>query len=300
MLLVHSYFLFSMDPVNFRQIFMQETLSSSTLQTLLPDIIKLAQEAGSAIMEIYQDTDLGTTEKEDKSPLTNADLASHQTIVTGLQTLTPEIPILSEEAKALPYDHRQTWSTFWLVDPLDGTKEFIQRNGQFTVNIALVKGGSPVLGVVYAPAIEVSYWGVQEYGAFKQEGEKEAVRIQTREYPAATIKVVASRSHAGAETEAFLTKLQAAYADKSVELMSMGSSLKLCLVAEGAAHLYPRFGPTMEWDTAAAQSVVEQAGGKVTNLQGDPLQYNKENLLNPFFMVAGQSVQDLWPHLIDT
>jgi 3'(2'), 5'-bisphosphate nucleotidase len=276
---------------------MQNTISPETLQTWLPDVIKLAQEAGSAIMAIYQDADLGTTQKEDKSPLTNADLASHQTIVKGLQGLTPEIPILSEEAKALPYEERRTWPAFWLVDPLDGTKEFIQRNGQFTVNIALVQGGSPVLGVVYAPAIKVSYWGAQGYGAFKQEEEKEAVRIQTRAYPEATITVVASRSHAGPETEAFLQKLQAAYADKSVELISMGSSLKLCLVAEGVAHLYPRFGPTMEWDTAAAQAVVEQAGGRVTNLQGDPLQYNKENLLNPFFMVAGQSVKDLWPHL---
>lgn len=272
-------------------------MTSLPLQTLTPDLLKLAVEAGQAIMAIYNQGEVEVSQKEDQSPLTLADLASNQVIVTGLKDLSPQLPILSEESKTVPYEDRQSWSQFWLVDPLDGTKEFIKRNGEFTVNIALVENGSPVLGVVHAPAINTTYWGISGVGAFKQTpADSTPQPLTTRFYPEPLLKIVASRSHAGAETEAFLEKLKAAQGD--LEVVSIGSSLKLCLVADGSAHLYPRFGPTMEWDTAAAHCVVEQAGGQVTNMQGEPLHYNKSDLLNPFFMVAGQAVAEIWPNWV--
>jgi len=240
-------------------------------------------------MDIYAQTDLGTTYKADDSPLTRADMVSHHLILNALQTLEPKLPVLSEESKARPYEERQQWSAFWLVDPIDGTKEFIKRNGEFTVNIALVVNGVPELGVVYAPALHTTYSAAQGVGAFKQTSEMNSITIRTTEKQESgtALKVVASRSHAGPETESFLANLKQSVGE--VETLSVGSSLKLCLVAEGVAQLYPRFGPTMEWDTAAAQCVVEQAGGAVSDLQGQRLHYNKPNLLNPYFMVSGVS-----------
>ncbi len=266
---------------------MSPTITDSDLQTLVPELIQTAERAGSAVLEVYNRTDLDVTYKEDDSPLTQADLASQEVIAQSLQQLTPDIPILSEESKAAPFEVRKDWTTFWLVDPLDGTKEFVKRNGEFTVNIALVQGGTPRFGVVHAPVLGTTYWAASPLGAFKiKDGAREAIHVTphtsepTSEGP---LKVVTSRSHAGEETEALLERLEA-YAP--IERLSIGSSLKLCLVAEGAAHLYPRFGPTMEWDTAAAQCVAEVAGATVGGLDGQRLRYNKENLLNPYFVVS--------------
>jgi len=248
---------------------------------LVEDIKALAHKAGEAILGVYSSADFGTTFKEEGSPLTLADKAANEIIVAGLKRLTPDVPVLSEESKAAPYEERKAWDRLWIVDPLDGTKEFIKRNGEFTVNIALVEDGSPVLGVVYAPVLKTTYYGAKGMGAFRQkDGEPE--RISVADYSAGgPLKVVASRSHRGEELDRFLERVG------DHEVLSMGSSLKFCLVAEGSAHIYPRLGPTMEWDTAAAQSVVEAAGGQVTTLDGVALGYNREDLLNPYFMVTG-------------
>ena len=235
-------------------------------------------------MEIYRSGTLGETSKADSSPLTLADMAAHRTIIDALNRLTPGIPILSEEAATVPYLERSQWTQFWLVDPLDGTKEFIKRNGEFTVNIALIEHGEPVLGVVYAPALDVCYYGTRGTGSFVQRGNSSAqaitVKPHIRHEP---IKVVASRSHSDIRTETFLNQLG------EYQCISMGSSLKLCLVAEGAAHFYPRLGPTMEWDTAAAHAVVNSAGGMVRSLMGEELRYNKADLHNPEFLVFPSS-----------
>jgi 3'(2'), 5'-bisphosphate nucleotidase len=257
---------------------------------LLKDVVRIAHEAGEQILAIYQTADFNVDFKADDSPLTKADLASHHHIVKALGRLTPTVPILSEESKALPYQTRAAWKNFWLADPLDGTKEFIKRNGEFTINIALIKGAKPVLGVVHVPVLKETYWALEGQGAYKLEGASTR-KLQANLKAVSPLKIVASRSHAGPETEAFLNNLSSDY---STEVVSKGSSLKLCMVAEGAADLYPRLGPTMEWDTAAAQAVVEQAGAVVTTLEGEPLRYNKENLLNPFFMVSAPSTAALW------
>jgi len=247
---------------------------------LLSGIVELARLAGESIMEVYRSGDTGVTSKADDSPLTLADLASHRTIVAGLKRLTPELPILSEEAAEIPYAARKQWTVYWLVDPLDGTKEFIKRNGEFTVNIALVENGVPILGVVYAPVLDVCYYAARGMGALVQRGNGEARLIKVQHHQDyAPIKVVASRSHSDARTAALLEQLG------DHLCISMGSSLKLCLVAEGAAHVYPRLGPTMEWDTAAAHAVVNEAGGSVCDANGQELNYNKEDLHNPEFFV---------------
>ncbi|MCJ2544455.1 3'(2'),5'-bisphosphate nucleotidase CysQ [Thermostichus vulcanus] len=271
---------------------MFNNLEESELADWLPRIACLSEAAGRAILQIFQQEQVQVSAKADQSPLTEADLASHHLILRGLQDLTPEIPVLSEESSGIPYAERQHWRRFWLVDPLDGTKEFIKRNGQFTVNIALVEEGIPVLGVVHAPVLALTYTAAQKLGAYKGE-----TRIRTRTYSEGSLKVVASRSHANPETEQFLSRLQTRYGP--LEVSSLGSSLKFCLVAEGSAHLYPRLGPTMEWDTAAAQCVVEQAGGSVTTLGRDPLRYNKPDLHNPPFVVAAQDAAWLWQDLIE-
>ena len=260
------------------------------MRELLADVTRIAREAGHAILQIYHQVDMQVDFKTDNSPLTQADLASHQHIVTSLQALTPDIPVLSEESQEVAASTRQSWQTFWLVDPLDGTREFVQRNGEFTVNIALISGHRPVLGVVYVPVLELTYWAADGHGAFKVVGE-DTLQLQANSVLSRPLHVVASRSHAGPATEAFLHNLQHDYA---LEVVSKGSSLKLCMVAEGSADLYPRLGPTMEWDTAAAQCIVAQAGGQVTTLDNTPLQYNKANLLNPFFMVSSPATASLW------
>ena len=252
---------------------------------LLEGAVDIARRAGDAIVEVYGSMDPGVTYKKDDSPLTQADLASHRVIVEGLARLDTSIPILSEEGAERAYGERQAWDRFWLVDPLDGTKEFIKRNGEFTVNIALIEGGAPILGVVYAPVVGRTYAGVFGEGAWRQddgpEGAGERRPIQASGTSGRGLAVVASRSHGSEHQGAFLGVLG------EHELVSMGSSLKLCLVADGTADVYPRLGPTMEWDTAAAHAVVRAAGGRVLAFTGQALQYNKENLLNPFFIVLG-------------
>ncbi len=250
---------------------------------LLKTVVGVAWKAGEAIDEVYQQAqDFEVSSKTDNSPLTAADLASHRIIVSELESSTPEIPILSEEGASRPFEERRGWRSFWLVDPLDGTKEFIRRNGEFTVNIALIEDGRPVLGAVYAPVLRRTYSGILGEGAWRQDENRDAVPISAAGTGEAGLAVVASRSHAGPLLSSFLSALP------DHRLVSMGSSLKLCLVAEGAADLYPRLGPTMEWDTAAAHAVVAAAGGEVTDFDARPLRYNKENLLNPHFIVLGR------------
>ena len=252
-----------------------------TLPLPLDDLLRLAREAGAAILSIYN-TDFEVERKADNSPLTEADLASHRTIVSTLERLTPEIPVLSEESANIPFETRRGWTRYWLIDPLDGTKEFVKRNGEFTVNIALVEGDRPTAGVVYAPVLDRLYYGTAGDGAWRQDGDSAARQIQVAAHLRQPAKVAGSRSHAGESLKRFLANLG------EHELVSMGSSLKLCLVAEGVADLYPRLGPTSEWDTAAAQAVVEAAGGRVTTLDMAPLRYNtKDSLLNPEFFVFG-------------
>ena len=258
--------------------------SNAELALLLNEIVQLARSAGAAIMQVYRSEEFGATSKADNSPLTLADLAAHNCIVAGLSKLASGYPILSEEDANIPYAVRSKWTHFWLVDPLDGTKEFIKRNGEFTVNIALIEDGVPVLGVVYAPVLDVCYYAARGNGAFVQRGDQAAKSIKAVAHKAgAAIKVVASRSHSDARTEALLHKLG------EHECISMGSSLKLCLVAEAAAHFYPRLGPTMEWDTAAAHAVVNEADGMVCDISEQPLRYNKEDLHNPEFLVLAKT-----------
>jgi 3'(2'), 5'-bisphosphate nucleotidase len=243
-------------------------------------IIGIAEDAGRAVMEVYSGTDFNTTYKEDRSPLTLADTASHKIITEQLKALDPALPVLSEESVAVPYEERRHWKAYWLVDPLDGTKEFIKRNGEFTVNISLIEDNAPVLGVVSAPSLGVTYYASSGEGAFKKEKDKGGVKIGVRQRREGGLRIVSSRSHGSEALARFLAKIGPA------EHIGMGSSLKLCLVADGTAHLYPRFGPTMEWDTAAAQCIVEEAGGLVTDTSGKRLPYNKDDLHNSDFIVS--------------
>jgi 3'(2'), 5'-bisphosphate nucleotidase len=253
------------------------------LQPVLGQLLDISRRAGLAILEWY-DGDMGITQKKDDSPLTRADLASHKLISSELERLWPEIPVLSEESADIPWATRKKWSQYWLVDPLDGTKEFINRNGEFTVNIALIRDHQPVLGVVHVPVTDTSYFGAVGTGAWRQTGTREADVITVRRPAAGTAVIVGSRSHANPDLSRQLEKLG------SHELVSMGSSLKFCRIAEGLADFYPRTGPTCEWDTAAAQAVVEAAGGKVVKADGTALGYNgKESYLNPYFFVFGDA-----------
>lgn len=261
------------------------------MKTWLAEVRHIAEEAAEVILEVYLSEDLQVSVKEDFSPLTQADLASHRCIVAGLEGMAPDLPILSEESQGITYDERRHWDTFWLVDPLDGTKEFLRRNGEFTVNIALIHGHRPVLGVVHIPVSGHTYWAAEGEGAFRSISGK-TVPLRAAQAVGQPVKVVASRSHGSTPTVAFLDKMAR---EHDLEIVSKGSALKLCMVAEGEAELYPRLAPTMEWDTAAAQCVVEQAGGHVTTLANEPLQYNKADLLNPFFMVASPAVSAIWP-----
>jgi len=257
-------------------------LASKPLETLLPGVLDLARAAGRAISTIYGRTDLGIETKADQSPLTAADRAAHEVIVAGLARLSPAVPVWSEESAAIPWAARQPWREFWLVDPLDGTKEFIKRNGEFTVNIALVRGHAPVLGVVHAPALGRDYYGYAGGGAYRSDegGPGRPIRVRSPAVP--PVRVAGSRSHRGSSLDDILARL----GDHT--LLSMGSSLKFCLVAEGEADFYPRLGPTSEWDTAAAQAVLEAAGGTVLDLEGQPLRYNtRSEVLNPHFVASG-------------
>ena len=253
------------------------------------DVARLCERAGRAILEIYDDPDgFDVERKDDGSPLTRADLAAHRILVDGLRALTPDVPVLSEESGDVPYAERAAWTRYWLVDPLDGTKEFVKRNGEFTVNVALIEvrdgAGVPVAGVVHVPVTGATYAGGEGLGAWRQaDGTREP--ISTEPPGDGPVRVVASRSHRNPATDAFIAGLEARFGP--VETASSGSSLKLCRVAEGAAHYYPRAAPTMEWDTAAAHAIVAAAGGVVWRYgTREPLRYAKRNLLNPHFLVA--------------
>lgn len=255
----------------------------SQIDSLLQDIVALSKQAGEQVLEIYaqQDTQI-IIKKSDQSPLTIADLMSHQIISTKLQQLTPDVPILSEESANIAFTERQCWTQYWLIDPLDGTKEFIAKNDEFTINIALIEKHQPVLGVVYAPALQTCYFATFEQGAFKQVKNEAPQLLHTKPYQSGKIKVTASRRHGSEALENFLQKLP------EYLIIQRGSALKCCLVAEGQADIYPRLAPTSEWDIAAAQCIVEAAGGAVIDRQGNQLRYNtKAALENPSFLVVG-------------
>jgi 3'(2'), 5'-bisphosphate nucleotidase len=248
--------------------------------------LDVAKHAGRRIMEVY-DAGFNVAQKNDQTPLTEADMAAHHAIEEGLRALTPDLPVLSEEAAQIPFAERRQWHRYWLVDPLDGTREFIRRNGEFSVNIALIDDDRPVLGIVYAPVLGLCYFACRGGGAFKQEALEKPVPIWARPYDGGCVVVAGSRSHRGKAMERFLSHLS------EYECIPLGSALKSCLVAEGKADVYPRLGPTSEWDTAAAQCVLEEAGGHLTDTHMRPLRYNtKDSLLNPHFFAYGASEVD--------
>lgn len=265
------------------------------MDELLLKAIRAAYEGGKEILDVYS-SDFAVEHKDDKSPLTLADKRAHTAIVAILNDT--DIPVLSEEGRSIPYEERKNWQKLWVVDPLDGTKEFVKRNGEFTVNIALVENGKPVMGVIYVPVKDEMFFGDLSSGAYKVYDYKalesaglDELKAQGKKLPEGSLNgkyiIVASRSHMSPETEAFVNEKRQQHSE--VEMVSAGSSLKLCMVAEGKAHVYPRFAPTMEWDTAAGQAVAEAAGCTVTQQDGTtPLAYNKEDLLNPWFIVNGE------------
>ncbi|WP_424947701.1 3'(2'),5'-bisphosphate nucleotidase CysQ [Candidatus Spongiihabitans sp.] len=265
------------------------------MKRLLEKTLDIAIEAGQQILSVYE-TEFEVEIKEDGSSVTLADQRAHELIEGALQKLDAIIPVMSEESSQEVFDERVNWRKFWLVDPLDGTKEFIKRSGEFTVNIALIENGAPILGVVHAPARDISHFAATGVGAFKQEGNQSMSAIKVREMRANGAIMVASRSHSGAEVARFRHNLEQAVGH--VEVASMGSSLKICLVAEGGADIYPRLRPTCEWDTAAAQCVLEVAGGQITDLNGQRLKYNKPDILNPWFLASGDKSID-WTQYLD-
>lgn len=252
------------------------------LAGLLPEIKTIAETAGEAILKIYR-TDFEVQHKDDDSPLTQADLAAHRVIMSGLKKLTPDIPRLSEEGAKIPFSERGNWQRYWLIDPLDGTREFVKKNGEFTVNIALIENGKPTLGVVHAPDSDQSWYAAHDVGAFKMQAGKER-RITTVAADTNKPRILVSKSHRGELVDALLDKLS------DYTAVSVGSSLKFCVIAEGGADFYPRLGLTSEWDTAAGHAVVTAAGGRVTHTDGSDLSYNqKESLLNPHFLAFGDT-----------
>lgn len=256
------------------------------LKSFIEPIVALAEDAGRAILEVYS-TNFEVQSKADESPLTQADLASHYCIVEGLEQLTPGLPIISEESGLPDFEERRRWDRYWLIDPLDGTKEFVNRNGEFTVNIALIENNRPVFGVVHVPVHHKTYVGCENVGAERRNGDRPPEPIRVAAASRDPVRVVGSRSHRGASLDAYLEGLG------KHDMVPMGSSLKFCVIAEGGADLYPRLGPTSEWDTAAAQAVVEQAGGSVVTLDGKPMTYNaKSDMLNPYFFVIGAADRD--------
>jgi 3'(2'), 5'-bisphosphate nucleotidase len=262
------------------------------LVTVTAQACELARQAGEKIMCFYEGG-AAVTWKKDASPLTSADSASHDFLMEALRSLTPEIPVISEESDEVINGFVAAGSSFWLVDPLDGTKEFIKGTHDFTVNLALIEAGQPVMGVVYAPARNLIYYGSRNSGSWRKAGHELVTRVSTRRADASRLSVVASKDHAGPLVSTMLARLT------SPDLQSIGSSLKFCLVAEGKADLYLRDLPTMEWDTAAGQCVVEAAGGGVYSLDGKLLRYGKPNLRNPAIMTVGD-VQYDWSALISS
>ena len=262
--------------------------ASSSIQIDVKGLLNIVQEAGKQVLEIYNsdEENWDVSAKDDNSPLTKADKVANDYICEQLKAQYPDIPIISEENKEIPYDERKQYEVFWLVDPLDGTKEFIKRNGEFTINIALVQGGEDKAGILSAPALGRIYYAAKGEGAFywDENNDKHKLAVNNFSLNDKGLRIVSSRSHMNEETQQFIDQLE------EPELVSMGSSLKFMLVAEGKADIYPRIGPTMEWDTGAAQAIVEEAGGKVLNYEDQqPLRYNKEDLHNPWFVVYGKT-----------
>jgi 3'(2'), 5'-bisphosphate nucleotidase len=250
---------------------------------MIESVLEIAAKAGEAILEIYRQ-DFSVETKSDNSPLTQADKNANAVIVEGLKKIAPSIPVISEENKLTAYAERKDWTQCWIVDPLDGTKEFIKKNGEFTVNIALVEHGEPVLGVVHVPAQGITYYAEKSKGSYKlQDGNR--IKLKIRELAVdGTLKIVGSRSHQTPELLEYVEQQKKNYG--RVDFVAAGSSLKFCLVAEGIADVYPRLGPTMEWDTCAGQIVATEAGAEVLRYDTmQPLRYNREDLLNPFFIV---------------
>jgi len=250
---------------------------------LIKEVVQISKHAGESILDIYNNSSLDYQLKEDRSPLTEADIGSHKIIVKRLRKLTPKLPILSEEESDIPFSVRSKWNQYWLVDPLDGTKEFIKKNGEFTVNIALIKNGRPILGVIFVPATNEVFYGFKE-GSFYIKGDCDEKKIKVAKKYEEQIRVVSSRSHPSNELSSFLKKI------KNTKTLSIGSSLKFCMIAAGKADIYPRFGPTSEWDTAAGHAIVKFAGGNIMTMKKEELIYNqKESLLNPNFIVSNNS-----------
>ncbi len=266
---------------------MEKTIDQHRIRTLIQALVPVSREAGNAILEIYNSPNLDIQNKADSSPLTKADIASNRIICDALKRLSPEIPIISEENEDLPYSERRKWEYCWIVDPLDGTKEFIKHNGEFTTNIGLVNNHEVIAGVVFIPVFDEMYYAIKGEGAFKIVGNKteklSAIEFNRKEKG---LKVICSRSHLNEKTEAFIKDLF------EPELIAKGSSLKFLSIAQGHAHLYPRMAPTMEWDTCAAQIILEEAGGNVfvEGKQNQVVRYNKEDLLNPYFIAKGKEV----------
>lgn len=254
--------------------------ASMDLAQLLKAIVELAEEAGAAILDVYSDDNFSVSYKSDESPLTMADKRSHEIIEKRLSVLTPAIPAVSEESEMPSWETRKHWQDFWLIDPLDGTKEFVSRNGEFTVNIALLMNQKPVLGVMYAPALKVAYYAYRGGGAFKRNPHGDVQSIKVSDYRAGLV-VAASRSHDRDKMDALLKTWA------PTQVLNVGSALKMGLVAEGTAHVYPRIGPTMEWDTAAAHCILLEAGGTLRLWDGSELRYNKPDLVNPGFICFG-------------
>ena len=255
----------------------------------IQDIVRISKEAGARIMEIYHSAEgIEIDRKADNSPLTNADKASNDHIVSYLRKVYPDIPLISEEEKLTDYAERKDWEWCWEIDPLDGTKEFIKRNGEFTTNIALIHRGVPVLGVIHAPALNLTAWAIQNEGAWLEEN---GTPVQLQSQPPArgeALKIVASRSHHSPELQAFLATFST-----PPEIRSAGSSLKFLLLARGEAHLYPRLAPTMEWDTSAGQIILTEAGGEILIAETQqPLRYNRPDLLNPHFIAYAHDVRE--------
>ena len=271
----------------FKAPFLYFAKKKMTLQALAEQVCRIAIQAGHAIMDIYDHvSDVEVVNKADQSPLTIADQKSNEIICFHLNKLESKYPIISEENKQISYEERKTWTRCWLVDPLDGTKEFIKRNGDFTVNIALVENQAVILGVVYIPVTGACFYGIKNEGAFQFSPTGDHLKLESHAFQSSDsgLKFVCSRSHMSEETQAFVQQYQ------DPEFIARGSSLKFLTIAQNEAHIYPRLAPTMEWDTAAAQIILEEAGGSVTQQDGSPMRYNKADLLNPFFIAKGNQI----------
>ena len=261
------------------------------MNRLMRDLVRIAGIAGDAIRELYDRGNVEISLKPDQSPVTAADRISHDLIVEKLKELTPGLPVLSEESEDVPFEIRTRWASYWLIDPLDGTKEFIHRSGDFAINIARIDDGKPGIGLIHSPLSGLTYFAEKGNGAFRMERDREPVPVRAAGYRGGQPKIVVSRFHSGAELERFLAKLP------GHEARNMGSSLKICLVADGSVDLYPRFSPTMEWDTAAGHCIVEEAGGRLTDLARKSLKYNKPLLVNPPFVASGFPPFPWWEYL---